>query len=109
MRYSRIHALVILVALASVPLVVAQTRSDVFDATQLAVTELVAHPLPDGGCSVRWCGGVASSDGGVSLQGCTEEFDLKGTANQNRCAALSAAGLNRLGRSLRFDVDAGSP
>lgn len=86
-----------------------QQRQDSFDTSAATVTEVVARPLPDGGCEARWCAEVTSSDGGTTITSCTAEFvELKATVNQNRCAGLASAGLNRVLRQLRFDVDAGS-
>jgi hypothetical protein len=93
-----------LVALAAA----SQTRTDTFEPTELVVTEMVLKPLADGGCSARWCGVLPSTDGGVTLLACTAEFELKATVNLNRCAGLAAAGVNRVGRALRLDLDAGA-
>lgn len=87
-----------------------QTRTDTFDAQTITITEMVLTPRPDGGCAARWCGEVTSADGGVELSACTDGVELKGATNQNRCAQLGAAGVNRVGRALRFDtLDAGAP
>lgn len=86
----------------------AQSRTDTFDPEGLVVTEVVLRPLEDGGCSARWCGDALSTDGGVRLSACTAEATLKATVNVNRCAGLAGAGLNRVGRALRLDLDAGS-
>ena len=65
----------------------AQSRVDDFAAGGLEVDEVHLTPLPDGGCSARWCGSVASSDAGATLAACTDT----------------------VGRALRFDLDAGVP
>lgn len=79
-----------------------------FTPASLEVTETTLTPLPDGGCEARWCGRALSDDGGVELAGCTSSTELKAAANQNRCTALLSAGVNRVGRALRFDLDAGT-
>lgn len=101
--------LVLILTIATAPSW-AQQRQDTFDAAAVTVTEIVLHPLPDGGCDARWCAEATSSDGGVTITSCTPEpVDLKAVANQNRCNALAAAGVNRVARRLNFDVDAGAP
>lgn len=89
-------------------IVIAQTRVDTFPSSSLTVDEVILTPLSDGGCVARWCGSAVSDDGGVQLAACTDAVELKATVNQNRCAGLAAAGVNRVGRQLRFDLDAGA-
>lgn len=90
-------------------IVMAQNRQDTFDPASLSVDEVHLTTLPDGGCASRWCGSAVSTDGGVQLAACTDSIELRATVNQNRCAGLANAGVNRVGRALRFDLDAGAP
>lgn len=100
-------AALVIVMIATV--VVAQTRSDVFSESAVAVTAIHLQPLADGGCAARWCGELPSEDGGIVLRACTDVVELRATLNQNRCAALEAAGEARVLRELRFPVDGGAP
>lgn len=87
----------------------AQTRTDTYDAADVAVSSLVLWPLEDGGCSARACGSVRQVDGGAGVAGCTEAFNLRAVANLNRCNGLVGAAVPRLQRALDFDVDGGAP
>ena len=86
----------------------AQSVTDSWDASRVVVESIALGPQPDGGCAARWCGSVASDDGGVIARACTDVVQLKATVNQNRCAGIAGAGVNRLARELRFEVDAGA-
>jgi hypothetical protein len=100
----------LLVCLAFSLAALAQSRDDFYDVADAQVTEVVLLPRPDGGCAARWCIAIASADGGAALTACTPDaVELKATVNQNRCAGLASAGVNRAVRQLRFDVDAGTP
>jgi len=93
-------------ALLVASLAVAQ-RVDDFDLASLTITRVLLTPLPDGGCSAEWCGGLTSIDGGASVTDCVAR-ELKSTANQNRCDALGAAGVGALSKQLRLVADAGT-
>lgn len=113
MRSSRIHRLYRPIAALSAALlsiaVLAQTKTATYDVSNVRVTAVALGPLADGGCAARWCGYVVSSeDGGSAERACTAQREFGQAANQNRCAQLAAAGVNRLARELDLDVDAGS-
>lgn len=103
MRY--LAPLFLVVSLAAL----AQSRTDVFDPSQVSVTAIDLQPLPDGGCAAKWCGELPSDDAGIVLRACTDVVELRATVNQNRCAALVNAGAARVLRELRFAVDGGTP
>ena len=76
----RLFTMVALFALSAF----AQTRADTFNAASVRITEVVLTPELDGGCSARFCGEVASTDGGVTLAACSPLIQLRASINQNR-------------------------
>lgn len=97
-----------LLFLALTPPAPAQSRSDTFNASDVNVNEATLTELADGGCSVRWCGSVTSTDGGTKLSGCTTPRELSNGANRTQCLNSLALGENRLANEMKFPVDAGS-
>lgn len=85
---------------------VAQTRTDVYEGAPV-IDRMTVFPLVDGGCAVAWCGYVESADGGSRVSVCTDDVVVRATINVNRCNGLASAGIARVQRALRFDVDAG--
>jgi starvation-inducible outer membrane lipoprotein len=98
----------VVLALGLSALAFAQSRVDTYSAASVSVTDVQLMPLPDGGCAARWCGEVIATDGETKQSSCTPPVELRGAANQNRCAQLVQAGTGRLLRNLRFVVDAGA-
>lgn len=88
-------------------LALSQSRVDDFTLDALVIERVHLSPLPDGGCVAEWCGVVTSADGGVTVRDCAAR-ELRNATNQNRCAALTAAGLPALGRQLRLTLDGGA-
>lgn len=106
MNHTRTALVAVCLFLAAVA--VAQTRTVTMDAADYRPTGVQLEPLPDGGCSARWCGEVTDSDN-VPQRACTELVDLRAALNRNRCAALVEAGAARVMRELRLPVDGGEP
>lgn len=87
----------------------AQSRQDNFDSTTTTITEIIATPLADGGCSARWQGVNVSADGGTTLSVVTPQVDLQSALGIGRCNGLATQGLGRVNKALRLDPDGGVP
>lgn len=84
-----------------------QTRTETYQAADVAVNDARLLVLPDGGCAAMWCGQVQSAAGDVTRTGCTNYIELTQAANRNACASVLAVGTPRVLRALNFAVDGG--
>lgn len=109
MRTSSIPFVALILVGLSVIAEAQSRRRDDFTPANVTITSTQLDALADGGCVVRWCGEIASDDGGARLRACTDGVELKNGPNRARCGALIAAGESRVLREMRFAVDGGVP